>query len=149
MLLVDGYIIVLNWLARKKYFFLFLFLTIIFYPIIIQWYIYEDIINNYWGGKNPSKDNGQLIEWMPLFVPNKHHSDSDPLTMGLRMDGTALVGETVTATQVFYKSDGTLFTAPILNDGVVFDVDRADLKGIRINDYSVSADFVPPEEDPM
>ena len=107
---------------------------------------YEDIINNYWGGKNPSKDNSQLIEWMPLFVPNKHHSDSDPLTMGLRMDGTALVGETVTATQVFYKSDGTLFTAPILNDGVVFDVDRADLKGIRINDYSVSADFVPPEE---
>lgn len=83
---------------------------------------------------------------MPLFVPNKHHSDSDPLTMGLRMDGTALVGETVTATQVFYKSDGTLFTAPILNDGVVFDVGRADLKGIRINDYSVSADFVPPEE---
>ena len=107
---------------------------------------YKDIINNYWGGKNPTKKNGQLIEWMPLFVPNKHHSDSDPLTMGLRMDGTALVGETVTATQVFYKSDGTLFTAPILNDGVVFDVDRADLKGIRVNDYSVSADFVPQEE---
>lgn len=107
---------------------------------------YKDIINNYWGGKNPTKKNGQLIEWMPLFLPNYHHVDSDPLTMRLILDGTAIVGETVTATHLFYKSDGSLFTAPILNDGVVFDVDRADLKGIRVNDYSVSADFVPPEE---
>ena len=107
---------------------------------------YKDIINNYWGGKNPSKNNGQLIEWMPLILPNYHHVDSDPLTMGLSMGGTALVGETVTATHQFYKSDGTLFTAPILSDGVVFDVDRADLKGIRTKDYSVSADFVPQEE---
>ncbi|WP_407432071.1 right-handed parallel beta-helix repeat-containing protein [Methanobrevibacter sp.] len=107
---------------------------------------YKDIINNYWGGKNPSKNNGQLIEWMPLFVPNEHHTDEDPLTMSLRMDSTAIVGETVTATHVFYKSDGKQSTAPILNDGVVFDVGRADLKDIRINEYSVSADFVPPEE---
>ncbi|WP_407415880.1 right-handed parallel beta-helix repeat-containing protein [Methanobrevibacter sp.] len=104
---------------------------------------YKEIINNYWGGKNPTKKNGQLIEWMPLFIPNDHHVDSDPLTMVLVTDGSAIIGQTVTVTLMFYKSDGTPCTGPILNDAVVFNVSNAKIINKMSNEFSVSIDLIP------
>ena len=102
---------------------------------------YGEIINNYWGGKNPSKNNGQLIEWMPLFLKNKHHSDKDPLTLGLMMTGSAVVGETVSATQCFYTSDGNSLPARMLTDAVVFDAPNLDIINRRSNLIYQTIDF--------
>ena len=38
---------------------------------------YDEITKNQWGGKNPSSDNDQLIEWK-IFGSNIHHTDSNP-----------------------------------------------------------------------
>ena len=80
---------------------------------------------------------------MPLFVPNEHHVDSDPLTMVLVTDGSAIMGQTVTVTLMFNKSDGTPCTGPILNDAVVFNVSNAKIINKMSNEFSVSIDLIP------
>ena len=45
--------------------------------------VIDTVKNNIWGENIPSKDNDQLIEWIPALVPNWHEIDEDPLRMTL------------------------------------------------------------------
>lgn len=72
---------------------------------------YDKINNNWWGGKNPSSGNDQLIEWkiMP-WESNVGHSDSNPLSMHLGLLGYACdVNDTVRGQVWFETPNGNNF----------------------------------------
>jgi predicted outer membrane repeat protein len=70
---------------------------------------YGTIKNNWWGGKNPSSKNDQLIEWKIWPQSNVHHSDSAPLELHLKLsENTCKINTTVRATAGFYNTDGSL-----------------------------------------
>ena len=78
---------------------------------------YDKVNNNWWGNKNPSSNNDQLVEWK--FLPwesNVYHTDSSPLRMDLVLNKNYyVINETATATLSFYRPDGSLFTGNIFD----------------------------------
>ena len=62
--------------------------------------------NNFCGGKNPSND--VLIEWK-MWALNIHHSNSDFFKMDLVIDSNCNVNQTITASLLFFKSNGNQF----------------------------------------
>ena len=103
------------------------------------------IKNNVWSNR-PSKDNDELIEWEPLFIPNVHHVDSDPLRMGLVLNASScLIGDTVRATVVFFKSDGSLFTGEIFDTNAIsfYSDQDIDFKNRKSDMNTASVDIVP------
>ena len=107
---------------------------------------YNGVFNNYWGGKNPTSKNDQVIEWMPLLVPNWHETDTDPLTMVIIMPGSAVVGEKVNAMYCFYKSNGCLCNAPIFKDVVTFNAGNATVTYEDETPYSLFIGITPQYE---
>lgn len=71
---------------------------------------YDSIYNNFWGGKNPSSNNDQLIEWKATFFQkNVHHSDSDPLKMDFTLNVVDCpINDIFNGVVHFYKSNGQL-----------------------------------------
>ena len=70
---------------------------------------YGTVTNNFWAGNNPSKENDQLIGWMPI-ISNWHQVDDNPLSMGLVLDKVdCAVNTTFEGNVHFYNSNGVLF----------------------------------------
>ena len=79
---------------------------------------YEEIEKNWWGGKNPSSNNDQLIEWVSIGS-NKHHSDSNFLIPILMVNSVHSSGQSIIAVQLsFYTSTGESV------DGNIFNLDE-------------------------
>ena len=67
---------------------------------------YDSINENWWGGKNPSSDNDELIEWK--FFSDDHHSDSNPLKLTLKLTPESCnVNDSVSAIVSFNHNDGS------------------------------------------
>ncbi|AMD18381.1 hypothetical protein TL18_10405 [Methanobrevibacter sp. YE315] len=76
---------------------------------------YDTVSGNFWGGKNPSKSNSQLIEWHPAPLSNEHHTDKNPLSIKFELDeDCSLVNEIVTGLVSLYNSDGSYFIDPYI-----------------------------------
>ena len=79
---------------------------------------YSKVNNNFWGGVNPTSKNDQLIEWMPIFIPNWHEVDSNPLKLkldvSLEYNGSKPV---IIADVAFYFNNGNPY------DGALYDID--------------------------
>ena len=79
---------------------------------------YPKVNNNFWGGINPTSSNDQLLEWMPVFIPNYHEVDSSPLKLKLDVyadyNGSKPI---IVADVAFYLNNGTRF------DGELYDMD--------------------------
>ena len=80
---------------------------------------YKEITNNFCGGKNPSND--VLIEWK-MWALNIHHSNSDFFKMDLVIDSNCNVNQTITASLLFFKSNGNQFLGNLSDlNSVLFD----------------------------
>ena len=75
--------------------------------------VIDTVKNNIWGENIPSKDNDQLIEWMPALVPNWHEIDKDPLRMTLLVSNdNSLTNEKITALVLFLRRNGAIYDGP-------------------------------------
>ena len=80
---------------------------------------YDSIYENWWGGKNPSSSNDELIEWK--LISDDHHSDSSPLKLALKLSkDTCKVNTAICATAGFYKNDGSLSSGVMRTDYISF-----------------------------
>ena len=80
---------------------------------------YDSINENWWGGKNPSSSNDELIEWK--LISDDHHSDSNPLKFALKLSkDTCKVNTAISATAGFYKNDGSLSSGVMRTDYISF-----------------------------
>lgn len=83
--------------------------------------VYDMIYNNWWGDRNPSSNNDQLIEWK--FLPwesNIVHSDDNPLKMELLLDKySSKPNELQKAILCFLKSNRAILM------GYLFDLNQA------------------------
>ncbi|WP_407432490.1 right-handed parallel beta-helix repeat-containing protein [Methanobrevibacter sp.] len=76
---------------------------------------YDSIKNNWWGGKNPSSDNDQLVEWKMWPWSNIHHTDSNPLRFVLKLsENTNIVNSQLCATAGFYNNNVRLYTGEMV-----------------------------------
>ena len=67
---------------------------------------YDSIYENWWGGKNPSSDNDELIEWK--LISDDHHSDSNPLKLTFKLTPESCsVYDSVSAIVSFNHNDGS------------------------------------------
>ncbi len=71
---------------------------------------YGEISNNWWS-KNPQTYNDELIEWKPLFIPNEHHTDSNPLKMQLTFSSSK--NGIQNAALHFIKSNGQIISGEL------------------------------------
>ena len=104
---------------------------------------YGTIYNNWWGDKNPSYDIPMLVEWK-FWSSNENKIDSDPLRIALKTDkSVAIVGETISATLYFVKSDGSVFTGEMPTAAMAFILPDTFKTQMRIfGPNSVTAYFV-------
>ena len=82
---------------------------------------YDSIKDNWWGGKNPSSDNDQLVEWKMWPWSNIHHTDSNPLKFTLKLSATtANANALLCATAGFYNNNGKLSSGEMITDYISF-----------------------------
>ncbi len=94
---------------------------------------YDKINNNFWGGKNPSSDNDQLIEWKAtIFQSNVHHSDSDPLKLTFNVNLDYRCGHPIImAEAVFTYNNGNYYYGNLYDLNLFSFVADADLEVIN------------------
>ena len=78
------------------------------------------LVDNFWGGDDPTKKNNQLIEGMVFFLPDYHTADKAPLKLQLAVrveknnDDT-----TVKVEAAFHKKDGSYFDGELYNSDLI------------------------------
>ena len=75
------------------------------------------VSGNFWGGVTPTSSNDQLIQWMPLFIPNWHEVDDNPLKLVLKLSVDYSRDKPIVIADVgFCLSSGSYYTGGELYD---------------------------------
>jgi predicted outer membrane repeat protein len=90
------------------------------------------IKDNYWGGVTPTSNNNQLIEWMPLFIPNWHEVDTEPLELRLTAEVVYENGKPIIKAEVgIYKIGGGIYTGDLYDMDLLICIVIPNLKIIK------------------
>ena len=101
---------------------------------------YGEVSNNWWS-RNPQTYNDELIEWEPLFIPNVHHTDSNPLKMDLSFSSEEGIQK---AALYFLKSNGQLVSDELYDLNLIkFDSPNGNVSfsNKTVYPYGASTDF--------